>query len=129
MYWASAIFDRGSNITILTFFCVLFSLECWPHITVFIYISQTCNRIFRPILFSNFIIYSYLCLWWVGRGQLPDPHPDAPSLPLLNRTGGQNKMETLMGQDKDRQITEQFLSQVKQTFDLGKLIYCQLEIG
>ena len=100
------------------FSCVLFSSEYWSHITVLIHISQTCNRIFRPILFSNFIIYSYLSLslWWVDHGRLADPHPATPSLPLLNRTGGENKMEKLVHQDKDRQIADQLLSQAKQTW-------------
>lgn len=30
-------------------------------------------------------------------------------LPLLNRTGGENKVEKLMSQDKDREIADQLL--------------------
>ena len=39
----------------------------------------------------------YVPLWWVDLVQLPDPHSVALSLLLLNRTGGENKMEKLVG--------------------------------
>lgn len=42
--------------------------------------------------------------------QLPDAHPAAFSLPLLNTTRGENKMEKLVEQDKDRKITYRLLS-------------------
>jgi len=32
-------------------------------------------------------------LWWADLGWLPDAHAAALSLPLLNRTGGENKMD------------------------------------
>jgi len=34
-------------------------------------------------------------LWWVELTWLPDAHPAALSLPLLNRVGGKNKMGKL----------------------------------
>jgi len=43
--------------------------------------------------------------WWVGLGWLPGPHPATLSLPLLNRTGGENKTEKLVCQVKDRETT------------------------
>lgn len=36
---------------------------------------------------------------------LPDAQSATLSLPLLNRVRGENKMENLISQDKDRQIT------------------------
>ena len=53
-------------------------------------------------------------LWWVDLGWLPDAHPAALSH-LLNRAGGENKTENLVGQDKDRDITYRLLSRAKQT--------------
>lgn len=44
-------------------------------------------------------------VWWLNPGQLPDTHPAVLSLPLLNRTGGENHMEKFIGQAKDREIT------------------------
>ena len=38
-----------------------------------------------------------LHVWWVDVVQLPDTHPAANSLPLLNRTEEENKMKQLMG--------------------------------
>lgn len=43
-------------------------------------------------------------LLWVGLGWLPDPHPAALSFPLLNKTGGENKMKKLIVQGKDQKI-------------------------
>lgn len=88
------------------FYCFLLSLKCWSHITILIYVSQTCDRIFRSILFSNCIIYSYLCLsfCWVGHAWLPDTHTAVLSFPILTRTGGENRTEKLVSQEKDRKI-------------------------
>ena len=44
----------------------------------------------------------------------PDAYPATLSLSLLSSTGGENKMEKFTGQDKDREITYQLLSQTKQ---------------
>ena len=54
-------------------------------------------------------------MWWVDLGQLPDAHPAALSLPLLNRIGEENRMEKLVGRDKDREIAYQLPSRAKQT--------------
>lgn len=51
--------------------------------------------------------------WWLNPGQLPDTYPAVLSRPLLNRTRGENKMEKLIGQAKDREITYQSLSRAK----------------
>jgi len=51
--------------------------------------------------------------WWVDPGQQP-VSPQPLSLPLLNRTGGENEME-VMGRGKDREITYHLPSQTKQT--------------
>lgn len=61
-------------------------------------------------------------------GGLPDAHSAALSLLLLlllNRTGGENKIEKLVGQDKEGDTTYQSPSWAKQTY--GRLIYCQLK--
>jgi len=42
------------------------------------------------------------------------------SVLLLSKTGGENKKEKLMGQDKDREIIYQLLSWAKQTRLEGK---------
>lgn len=65
----------------------LFSLKCWSHITILIHVGQRCNSIFRSILFSNCIIYSYLCLsfWLTMPGcQLPT-QPCSLSFLILTR--------------------------------------------
>jgi len=36
-------------------------------------------------------------LWWGDCGQLPSTHPATLSLPLVNRTWGENRMKKLMG--------------------------------
>lgn len=54
-------------------------------------------------------------LLWVDLGMLPDPHPAALSFPLLNKTGGENKMKKLIGQGKDQKIIYQLLSLAKHT--------------
>lgn len=45
-------------------------------------------------------VASFPCwdLWWVDLDWLPATHPAAPSLPLLNRKGGNNMMEKLVSQ-------------------------------
>ena len=53
-------------------------------------------------------------VWWLNLGQLPDTYPAVLSLPLLHRIGGENKMEKLIGQDKDRAITYQLPSWTEQ---------------
>lgn len=52
---------------------------------------------------------------WVDLGCLPDFHPIVLSLGLFNRSGEEKKMKNLVGQDKEREITYQFLSRAKQT--------------
>ena len=54
-------------------------------------------------------------MWWVDLGQWLGTHPAALSIPLLRRTGGQNRTKKLMSQDKDKEIACQLLSQAKQT--------------
>ena len=61
-------------------------------------------------------------LWWVDLVQLPYAHPAALSVPLLNRTRGENKMKKLVGRDKGREIAYQLPSQAKQTQLGEKLI-------
>jgi len=36
-------------------------------------------------------------MWWVNPGQQPYAHAAPHSFPLLNRTGGENKMKKLEG--------------------------------
>jgi len=48
---------------------------------------------------------------WVDHGWLPDPHLTVLSLSLLNRAGGENKIEQLTGQDKDWETACQLLSE------------------
>lgn len=43
-------------------------------------------------------------MWWFDFCWLPVPHQATFSLPLLNRTGEENKMEKLMDWDKDNLI-------------------------
>jgi len=51
---------------------------------------------------SSILQTVYVCiLWRVDLGQLPDTHPAALLFPLLNKAEGANKMDKLMGQDKD----------------------------
>jgi len=38
-----------------------------------------------------------MLMWWADLAQLPDTHPAPLPLSLLNRTGGENKMEKLVG--------------------------------
>jgi len=66
-------------------------------------------------LVTIFDIFCIIILWQVDLGWLPDAHPAALSLPLLNRTGEENKMEKLVGQDKDRKTAYQLSSQTKRT--------------
>jgi len=54
-------------------------------------------------------------VWWADLGLQSNNHPAALPLSLLNRTGVENRMKTLLGQDKDREVTYQLLSQAKQT--------------
>jgi len=54
-------------------------------------------------------------LWWVDLGWLPNAHPAALALPLLSRTGGENKMQKLVRQDKDGEITQELPPWAKQT--------------
>lgn len=55
------------------------------------------------------------CLnYWVDLGWLPDSHTAALSVPLLNRTEGEDETKYLEGQDKDRGITHQLLSWANQ---------------
>lgn len=62
-------------------------------------------------------------MWQVDLGQLPDAWPAALA------TGWERKrMEKLLHQDKDREITYQFPSQTKQTqFQKKKFNHCQLK--
>ena len=65
-------------------------------------------------------------LYWVDVGWLPGAHQAALSLPLFNKTGRENTMKKLVGQDKDKEITPQLLSQAKQTrLREINIIYCQ----
>lgn len=66
--------------------------------------SSTCVTCSYAFGFFSFKLWS---VWWAGLGGMPDLHP-APhthsavlSLPLLHRTGRENKVKKLMGQDKD----------------------------
>lgn len=54
-------------------------------------------------------------LWWVDLGRLPDACSATLSVPLLDRTGGENEIEELVGRDEDREITDRLLSQAKLT--------------
>lgn len=48
---------------------------------------------------------------WVDPGWLSDTHLATLSLLLLKRTEGENKMKTLVGQDKDKELPYQSPSQ------------------
>lgn len=48
-------------------------------------------------------------------GHLPAVHPAVLPLSLLTKMWGENKMENLLGQDKNREITHQLLSDLKHT--------------
>lgn len=48
---------------------------------------------------------------WVDLSQLPDAYPAALSLPLLDRTGGEEKKKKLVGKGKDAEISYQLPSQ------------------
>jgi len=54
-------------------------------------------------------------VWCVNLGQLPDTYPAMLSSLLLNRIRGENKMEKLIGQDKDRELTYQLPPWAKQS--------------
>jgi len=58
----------------------------------------------------------------VNLGWLLGAHQAALPFPLLSRTGGENEMKKLVGQDKGREIAYQLQSQAKQIFYLGKII-------
>lgn len=62
---------------------------------------------------------STFCEGWVDPGWLSDTHPATLSLLLLKRAEGENKTKTLAGQDKDKKIPYQSLSQYR--FGLGKI--------
>ena len=53
-----------------------------------------------------------MLLWWLDLGWMPGA---ALSLPLLSCTGETKYNERLVGQDTDREITQQLLSWAKQT--------------
>lgn len=59
--------------------------------------------------------YHYVISGWVDVAWLSDAHPSTPSLthPYSQQDRGENEMQKLMGQDKDREITHRFLSQAK----------------
>jgi len=40
--------------------------------------------------------------WWACIAEMPDTHAATLSLPLLKRTGAENKIENLMGWEADR---------------------------
>jgi len=61
-------------------------------------------------------------LWWVDVDWLPDPHPATLLLPLLSKAGVGYTTKKLTGQDKDREIAYQLLSQEKHHSTWGKLI-------
>lgn len=75
-------------------------------------------RVCAPLHISmspdNSPLISPTALWWVNLSCLAFTQP--LSLPLLKRTGGENEMRKLMGQDKDREIVNyQLPLQTKQT--------------
>lgn len=53
-------------------------------------------------------------VWWADLGLQTDAHPAVLPLSLLKRTEVENRVKMLMDQDKDKEITHQFLSQAKQ---------------
>jgi len=55
-------------------------------------------------------------------GCLPNSYLATLSLPLLRRTERENKMENLVNQHKDREITHQLSSQEKTDSTWGKII-------
>jgi len=62
------------------------------------------------------VCFQWRLLWWVDLA-LPSTHQGVLSLLLLlNRTGGGNKIEKLVGWDKDREIPYQLLSGAKHTW-------------
>lgn len=44
--------------------------------------------------------------WWADFGQLPGAHPATLLLPLLKRTWEENRMRNLIGQHKERLLTD-----------------------
>lgn len=52
---------------------------------------------------------------WVNLGQLQDTNPATHSLPLLTKTGAENRMKKLVGQDEGRKIIHQLPRQAKHT--------------
>lgn len=54
-------------------------------------------------------------MWWVNLGWLSDANLATLSLPLVNRTEGENNIKKLVGQDKDLEITYPLPSQSNQT--------------
>ena len=54
-------------------------------------------------------------LWWVDPGWMPGAHQSCSITPLLSWTGERKYNKSLVGRDKDREITQQLLSRAKQT--------------
>lgn len=66
-------------------------------------------------VFGMWWVYSVFRTWWVIAGWLPGACQAALSLPILNRTGRENKMK---GQGKVREITHRH---EQSRLDLGRL--------
>lgn len=65
-------------------------------------------------------------LWWIDLGQLPDTHPAALSLPLLNRTGEKIRWKTSwVKRNAGRLLTNCCHSQNRLVLEKNNLMYCQ----
>lgn len=68
-------------------------------------------------------VLPWQCIWWVNLGQGPNSHPASQPLPLLCRTGGENRKRKLLtnycgGQNK-LDLGGKLICQVKQTQAVG----------
>lgn len=54
-------------------------------------------------------------MWWVDHGRLQGTHAATVSLPLLDRTEGENRIKKVVCQDKEMEITYQLPSLTEQT--------------
>lgn len=59
------------------------------------YHSYSMSR-FKTVVISCPTLGSNTKDWWVDDGWLPEAHPDAFSLPLPRKTGGENKMKKIL---------------------------------
>lgn len=69
------------------------------------YLSNTVDKERNKLQFPIPAALVSSAQWWADLGQLPGAHPAALSLPLLKRMWEENRVRNLIGQHKERLLT------------------------